>query len=68
VDQIAEHGDRLTLMLVSSLPEGSDRLDHAVAVSPRPDLDYLHEPILPVAAEDLDLKLSLRCRGRRPLS
>jgi hypothetical protein len=55
-------------MLVSSLPEGSDRLDHAVAVSPRPDLDYLHEPILPVAAEDLDLKLSLRCRGRWPLS
>jgi len=47
-------------MLFRSLPEGSDRLDHSVAIPARPDLDYFHASIVAVAAENLDLKLAPR--------
>jgi hypothetical protein len=65
VNQIAEHGHRLALMLRGSLTESSDRFDHAMAVPARPDFDYLHASIVAVAAHDLDLKRSPRSCSRR---
>jgi hypothetical protein len=47
-------------MLVSSLPESSDRLDHAMAIPAGPNLDYFHASIVAVAAKNLDLKLAPR--------